>query len=322
MPESLFHMSVKTVSRANGRSAQAAAAYRAGCSIKNNKGETLFDYSKRKGVVHSQIIAGKYSPNWVFDRNKLWAAACEAEIRKNSVEAREFEVAIPKELNKEQSIDLVCRFSKELVEKHKFVADFAIHSDSETNWSGVKKDFNGFHAHILCTTRRINQSGFQQKTRELDDQKSGFIDYWRARWANMANEYMQKLGIKAYINHQSHKSRGIIRKPTIHLGHQCVALERRKHPSKLGDINRKLISSYITGVVTKQLRPELIDTSISVAEALLIRDKVNQAEINLIQKAKQLANELDFAEAVIALTNELENEKKVFTPTPRKIYIP
>ena len=113
-----------------------------------------------------------------------------AEKRKDATVAREFEVAIPKELTREQGIALVREFATELVEKHGFAADVAIHRDDPKKWDGSEKGYNGYHAHILCTTRRLTPDGFGEKTRELDGMKTGrdHVAHWRERWATIANE--------------------------------------------------------------------------------------------------------------------------------------
>ena len=93
-----FHLSVKTVSRSSGRSATAAAAYRAGARIEDERTGEIHDYSRKGGVSLSQIVLPPEAPGWAGDRSKLWNAAESAENRKNSVVAREFEVALPAEL--------------------------------------------------------------------------------------------------------------------------------------------------------------------------------------------------------------------------------
>ncbi len=103
----MYHLSVKPVSRSSGRSATAAIAYRTAEKIIDERTNQLHDYTKKQGVVHEEIILPPNSPDWAKDREKLWNAAEAAEKRKDARVAREYEVAIPKELTKEQGIELV-----------------------------------------------------------------------------------------------------------------------------------------------------------------------------------------------------------------------
>src|SRR5450830_1209024 len=104
--EAHFHLSIKTISRADGRSAIVAIAYRAACLMRGQNGDIVADYRRRTGVLHSQIITPSRAPIWATDRQLLWLKASAKESRKNSVEAREFEAAIPAGLSHEEAIAL------------------------------------------------------------------------------------------------------------------------------------------------------------------------------------------------------------------------
>nr|WP_236919639.1 MobA/MobL family protein [Escherichia coli] len=45
---------------------------------------------------------------------------------------------------------------------------------------------------FLCSTRRLSEEGFKDKTRELDDFKSGEVNYWRSAWSEMTNRHLEK----------------------------------------------------------------------------------------------------------------------------------
>lgn len=98
----IYHLSVKTVSRSDGRSATAAAAYRAACKIVDERTGEIHDYTHKQGVVSCDLILPAGSPDWAQNRAQLWNAAEQAERRINSTVAREFEIALPEELNAEQ----------------------------------------------------------------------------------------------------------------------------------------------------------------------------------------------------------------------------
>jgi ATP-dependent exoDNAse (exonuclease V) alpha subunit len=215
----IFHMSVKTVGRSAGRTATAAAAYRACEVIACERQGITHDYTKKRGLVHAEIIAPDDSPPWASNRAALWNAAESAETRKNSTVAREFEIALPAELNAEQRKTLAQAFTRELVERHGFAADLCIHDDHDRN--------QNHHAHILCTTRVLTADGFTTKTRELDEKTSGTVDRWRERWAELVNEALERHGHADRVDHRTLAAQGVERAPTQHLGAAAKGYERR-----------------------------------------------------------------------------------------------
>ncbi|MGI4720391.1 MAG: MobA/MobL family protein [Janthinobacterium lividum] len=238
--DAIFRLSVKTISRSQGRSVLFCAAYRAGCKIVAEDGSLIADYRPRKGVLFSRIIAPSNSPEWAFNRNELWLRASSIERRNNSVEAREFEVAIPNGIDQEAAIKLADEFATEIVSRHRCVVDFSLHADSRKNWDGTQKNFDGLHVHFLLTTRRLSQEGFGEKTRELDIRGSGEVTHWRERWATLANVVFDKKGMSTRIDHRSNQLRGIDRDPSRPLGHKIVAVERRGKRTVLGNHLRAL----------------------------------------------------------------------------------
>lgn len=215
----IFHISVKTVGRSAGRSATAAAAYRACEVIECERQGITHDYTKKRGLVHSEIIAPSDAPTWASNRAALWNATEAAETRKNSTVAREFEIALPAELNAAQRKTLAQTFTRELVERHGFAADLCIHDDHDRN--------QNHHAHILCTTRVLTADGFTVKTRELDEKTSGTVDRWRERWAELVNEALERHGHADRVDHRTLSAQGLERAPTQHLGAAAKGYERR-----------------------------------------------------------------------------------------------
>lgn len=240
--DAIFRLSVKTISRSQGRSVLSCAAYRAGCKIVAEDGSLIADYRPRRGVLFSRIIAPSNAPAWAFNRNELWLRASSIERRNNSVEAREFEVAIPTGIDQEAAIKLAGEFAAEIVSRHRCVVDFSLHADSRKNWDGTEKNFDGLHVHFLLTTRRLSQEGFGEKTRELDIRASGEVTHWRERWAILANVVFDKKGMSTRIDHRSNRMRGIDRDLSRPLGHKIVAIERRGERTLLGNYIRALPS--------------------------------------------------------------------------------
>lgn len=214
-------MNVKTISRSAGRSATAAAAYRAGVEIADERTGEVHDYTRKRGVEVSELVLPAGAPDWARDRAALWNAAEQAENRKNSTVAREIVVALPAELNPQQRADLARTLAAELVERHGCAVDLAIHAP------GAKGDDRNHHAHLLMTTRRLEPEGFTAKTRELDAAKNKEVPHWRERWASLANEALERAGRSERIDHRSLKDQGIGREPTTHRGPTATAIERR-----------------------------------------------------------------------------------------------
>ena len=195
MPLAPYHLSVKTVSRAKGRSATAACAYRSGERIEDRRTGQVFDYSRRGGVDRPscEVFAPEDAPAWVQNRQELWNQAEAAETRKNSTVAREFEVALPADISGEERRELVRRFAGALVERHGIVVDASIHAPDAD--AGKGQGNRNHHAHVLCTTRRIGADGFGAKARELDDQRSGEVEHWRSEFAAMCGEALERAGL-------------------------------------------------------------------------------------------------------------------------------
>lgn len=143
-----YHFHGKAISRGNGRSAIAAAAYRAGDRLESEYDGKTHDYTKKGGVIHSEIMLCENAPIEYQNREKLWNAV-EKAASANGRLARDFDVALPIELNKEEQIQLVRDFVKDNFVNNGMCADFAIHDKSDGNP----------HAHIMLTLRPIDKDG-------------------------------------------------------------------------------------------------------------------------------------------------------------------
>ncbi len=194
-----YHLSVKTVQRSAGRSATAAAAYRHAERIACDREGRVHDYRAKAGVEHSFIVAPGDAPAWARDRQALWNAAEARETRSNSVTAREWELALPAELDAEGRRLLVAGFAAELVARYGVAADVAIHAPHREG------DQRNWHAHVLTTTRSLTAEGLTDKTRVLDAKQTGGpeIEYMRARWAEMQNHALERHGHVERVDHRS-----------------------------------------------------------------------------------------------------------------------
>ena len=193
-----YHLSVKTISRSQGRSATAAAAYRAGETIACERYGVEHDYTRKEGIEYTGILTPSDAPDWSHDRALLWNAVETKETRKNSMVAREWEVALPHELDADQRRDLVISFSRDLVERYGIVADVAIHAPHRDG------DQRNHHAHILTTTRTITPEGLDAKTRALHGQSgSEEIKAMREHWAELSNTALERAGQSERVDHRS-----------------------------------------------------------------------------------------------------------------------
>jgi len=194
-----YHLSVKTIKRSAGRSATAAAAYRAGCEIVCEREGRVHDYRRKLGVEDSFILVPEDAPDWAQDRAALWNAAEARETRANSVTAREWELALPAELDAAERRLLVTGFARELVARYGVAADVAIHAPHRDG------DQRNHHAHVLTTTRVLTAEGLTDKTRVLDAKATGGpeIEAMRARWAELQNLALERQGHEVRVDHRS-----------------------------------------------------------------------------------------------------------------------
>lgn len=219
----IYHLSVKPISRSAGRSATAAAAYRAGVEIADERTGEVHDYRRKGGVESADIVLPDGAPEWATNRGALWNAAEKAEKRKDACVAREYEVALPAELSPAERRRLALDFAQEMANREGCAVDVAIHAP------GKEGDERNHHAHILRTTRKVAIDGLGAK---LDTEKAGRkrvddLEAVRARWAELTNERLRENGIEARVDHRSHAERGIEAVPTLHLGPGATGYERR-----------------------------------------------------------------------------------------------
>lgn len=285
----IYHCSIKIGSRAKGQSAVAAAAYRAGDELEDKETGLVSDYSRKGGVVFSEISLCENAPAEYADRETLWNAVHEIEKAKNSQLWREFEVALPQELSRAEQIDTVRDFVKGLTEQG-MCADWSLHD---------KEDGNP-HAHIMATMRSITEDGKwapkSRKVYDLDENgerifqkvdKSGRKQYknhkedyndwnkkerveeWRAAWAACCNA---RLAERDRIDHRSYERQGIEQEPTIHEGYAARKIAAEGKPSERVLINEEIRKR---NNMLKQLAEQLQKIEQQLAE--LIKEKGSAA---------------------------------------------
>ncbi|CAM2746600.1 TPA: Ti-type conjugative transfer relaxase TraA [Legionella pneumophila] len=185
-------------SRAKGHSAIAASSYRSGAKLYDARTGITHDYSNRHDVIYSDILLPEGSPNAFSDREFLWNQAELAEKRCDAQVCKDIVLALPKELDLVQQIELARRFAQTHFVDKGVPADVAIHDHHDGNP----------HAHILITTRRLEKTGFSKyKARDLNPAfAKGFIvekDYWGEQWRDIQNEFFleKNLDFTVDLNH-------------------------------------------------------------------------------------------------------------------------
>ena len=226
-PVAIYHFSAQIISRRTGRSSTAAAAYRAGEIVLDENTGEVHDYTRKRGVIRTEIIAPRGSPAWVFDRSQLWSRVELGENRKDSQVCREIEISIPHELTVLQGQLLMIGFVQSQFVAKGMVADIAFHRP------GSKGDNRNFHAHVTLTMRKVVGDGFGQKERNWNS--NALLQQWREQWAIHANRALEQAGHAARIDHRSHADRGLLDVPGSHHGPAVAGLLARGEQSHVAD---------------------------------------------------------------------------------------
>ena len=223
----IYHFSVKIVSRSVGASCVAKAAYIAGEKIKNERDGVTHDYRRKHEVVHKEILLAAGAPEQFRERAVLWNTAEQKETRKHSQTARSIDAALPREISREEQIDLVRKFVVQNFTSRGMCADFAIHDKGDGNP----------HVHILLPTRRVDKNGFTVKDRLWNDK--ALLEQWRKSWADWCNHKLYFVSDER-IDHRSYKDQGIDKIPTVHLGVGACAIEKKGKKTDRGLLNLQI----------------------------------------------------------------------------------
>jgi len=299
----IYHFSVKTISRGNGRSAVACAAYRSGEKLVCNFYGKEQDYTKKTGVEFTEIYAPKNTNTELLNRQTLWNQVEKAERRKDALLAREFEIAFPSELNAEQRKKMLNELCQNIVNKYGVLVDAAIHAPHTDSGS----DERNYHAHIMFTTRSINEHGCfsAKKYRDFSrDNGTETVSHWRELFAELCNHHLEKNGFDERVDHRSYQDQESDLEATQHEGPQATYLRRRgiftKISLKNDEIKRRNLE--IKKVIA-------LDENINVSEDLVqkVRSELqfHQSEAEYLGKISQKLSEFQ-DEELSKLTTELD----------------
>ena len=252
----IYHCSIKIVSRGKGKSAVAAAAYRSGEKLTNEWDGLTHDYTKKGGVVHSEILLPAHAPPAFSDRSTLWNSVELSEKSNNAQLAREVEIALPVELSREEQTRLVREYCSSQFVSKGMIADFNLHDTGGGNP----------HAHILLTMRPLDERGAwlpkSKKEYVLDEngekirlpsgryktRKVDLVDWnnrenaevWRRAWADLTNEFLAQNNRPERIDHRSYERQGIDQIPTVHVGVSATQMEKKGIVTERGELNRSI----------------------------------------------------------------------------------
>jgi len=208
----IYHLHVKPIKRSEGRSSVASAAYRAGQRLTDRRTGITWDYTDKAGVAHAEILAPPGAPAWAYEREELWNAVEQVEVRHDAQLAREIRVALPLELNPDQQTELLREFVSRECVRLGMVADLAIHRDNPENP----------HAHVMLSLRVLKEEGFGLKNRAWN--ATAQLQRWRMSWEGTVNAHLAQAGHAARIDHRTLKAQGLALTPGRKLG---LAVERR-----------------------------------------------------------------------------------------------
>lgn len=219
-----YHMTAKVIGRSAGRSATAAAAYRSASRIEDARTGLVHDYERKGGVVRDEVLLPRDAPERWLDRSELWNAVEAAERRKDSQLAREFELALPRELDRGEQWELARGWAERELVSRGMCADVCMHDKGDGNP----------HAHVMATTRELGPDGFGAKNRDWNDR--ALLEHWRESWERDQNAALERAyerartpeAERAYVDCRSYEARGVDREPTRHEGPAVRAVEDRE----------------------------------------------------------------------------------------------
>ena len=271
----LFHFTVDQVKRSEGQSAIASAAYRSGERLYSEYYGEYSDYTRKGGVICSDILLPSHAPPEFADRQTLWNAVEQVERGKKAQLAYSFEIALQNEFTIEENIALARQFLLDNFVSRGMTVDVAFH-EKETEDGGIPNP----HFHFLCPMRPMNPDGTwgfkQRRVYRLDengnrirDQNGKFLfdavpttdwgspetlEHWRKAWADVCNAKFEEKGLDVRIDHRSYLRQGVDLLPTAHEGATVRAMEKKGIRTEKGEFNRWIKA---TNAVIRDIRKKI-----------------------------------------------------------------
>lgn len=288
----LYHFSATQIKRSAGQSAIASVAYRAGEKLFSTYYNEYSDYTKKSGVVHSEIFLPVHAPPEYRDRATLWNAVEHFEKHPQAQLAYSFDIALQNELTMDENIELARTFVQTYFVDRGMIADLAVHAPEKE--SGIQNP----HFHVMTTMRPLNEDGtFGQKQRReyvldengerLRDESGNYVfnavhttdwhepetlEEWRVKWCEMVNAKLGEKELGCRIDHRSYARQGIDQIPTVHEGPNVRKMEAKGIRTEKGTLNRWIAA---TNRILRNLKKQIESLSDWIAE---LRAELNKPQ--------------------------------------------
>lgn len=251
---------MQRLKRSIGQSAVAAAAYRAGEKLYSERYGEDCDYTRKGGVIYTEIFLPAHAPPEFSDRQTLWNAVESAEKNPKAQLAYSFDIALQNELTLEENKELAIKFCRENLVSDSMIVDLCIHSPDKDG--GIQNP----HFHVLCPMRPLKENGewgtkqrrvyaldehgnrirdgngkyvfTSENTTDWDDPKT--LERWRKAWADLCNSKFEEKSLDCRIDHRSLDEQGLEMLPTVHEGPTVRAMEKRGVPTEVGSYNKMI----------------------------------------------------------------------------------
>lgn len=247
----LYHFHVGQIKRSAGRSAVEAAAYRAGERLYSEYYGLVSDYTRKGGVIHTEIMLPPHAPREYADRQTLWNAVEDVERNKNAQLAYSFDIALQNEFTLDENITLARKFLLDNFVSRGMIVDFAVHQPDKN--CGISNP----HSHVMCPIRPLNPDGTwgakQRRVYRADGKfdavqttdwgKPETLEAWREAWSALCNAKFEEKGLTCRIDHRSYERQGVEQLPTVHEGVAVRQMEAKGIVTDKGEHNRWIRSA-------------------------------------------------------------------------------
>lgn len=306
----LYHFHVEQIKRSEGRTAVASAAYRAGEKLHNLWDGETHDYTKKGGVILSEIILPEHAPKRFYDRSTLWNEVEQVEKHYKAQFAYSFDMALQNEFSLEENIELAREFVQKYFVSEGMICDLAVHQPDREE-GGIPNP----HFHVLIPIRPLNDDGTwgtkQHRIYKLDEdgnrikkENGGWefdavpttnwgrpetLDLWHEAWADMVNARFEEKGLGCRIDHRSYVDQGLDLIPTVHEGPHVRKMEKKGIRTEKGELNRWIKA---TNRMIRSMRATIAALKEWIREAKEILKKPQEVYLaQLLSDAHSLRNQ-------------------------------
>ena len=261
---SAYHFHVTQIKRSKGQSAVACAAYRSGEKLFSDYYGEVSDYTRKRGIIHTDILMPAHAPPEYSDRQTLWNAVEKAEPHPKARLAYSFDIALQNEFSTKENIALARQFLLEEFVNRGMICDFAVH------WPDRKDGIQNPHFHVLCPMRPLDENGqwgakqrreyvLDEHGERLRDESGEYVfnavsttdwgsletlEHWRKAWCDLCNTKFAEKGLDERIDHRSYERQGVELLPTVHEGPTVRAMEKRGIQTEKGSLNRWIKATH------------------------------------------------------------------------------